>query len=87
MKARTLGRAGAWIAAAWAGFMIGVGGVAAPLLFSLLPRAEAGRVAEEEKVFTVRETGAFAHHFQTIWRVLGEQFKRGKVDELAVEAR
>ena len=36
MKARTLGRAGAWIAAAWAGFMIGVGGVAAPLIFGRL---------------------------------------------------
>ena len=33
-------------------------------------------------VFTVRETEAFAHHFQTIWRVLGEQFKQGKVEEL-----
>ena len=32
-------------------------------------------------VFTVRETEAFAHHFQTIWRVLGEQFKQGKVEE------
>ena len=38
-------------------------------------------------VFTVRETEAFAHHFQTIWRVLGEQFKHGKVDELAVEGQ
>ena len=26
-------------------------------------------------VFTVRETAGFAHHFQTIWRVLGEQFR------------
>ena len=30
-------------------------------------------------VFTVRETPAFAHHFQTIWRVLGEQFKTSDV--------
>jgi len=45
VKAGTLGRAGAWLAAAWAGVMIGVGGIAAPLLFQLLPRADAGRIA------------------------------------------
>ena len=33
-------------------------------------------------VFTVRETPAFAHHFQTIWRVLGEQFKTTGVEDL-----
>ena len=33
-------------------------------------------------VFTVRETPAFAHHFQAIWRVLGEQFKTSGVEEL-----
>jgi NitT/TauT family transport system ATP-binding protein len=38
-------------------------------------------------VFTVRETAAFAHHFQAIWRVLGEQFKTGGVEELAREER
>ena len=45
MKAELLGRAGAWLAAAWAGVMIGIGAVAAPVLFALLPRADAGRVA------------------------------------------
>jgi NitT/TauT family transport system ATP-binding protein len=38
-------------------------------------------------VFTVRESEAFAHHFQTIWRVLGEQFKQGKVDEFLSPAQ
>lgn len=33
-------------------------------------------------VFTVRETPGFAHHFQAIWRVLGEQFKTSGVEEL-----
>jgi len=45
VKASTLGRLGAVLAAAWAGVMAGVGLVAAPVLFSELPRAEAGRVA------------------------------------------
>ena len=40
-----LGRLGAWLAGAWTGLMIGVGAVAAPVLFALLPRAEAGLVA------------------------------------------
>jgi len=26
-------------------------------------------------VFTVRDTAAFSHHFRTIWRVLGEEFR------------
>ncbi len=45
MSAELLGRLGAWLAGAWAGLMIGVGAVAAPLLFALLPRPEAGLVA------------------------------------------
>lgn len=45
MKAVVLGRLGAWLAGAWAGVMIGVGVVAAPVLFSALPRGDAGRVA------------------------------------------
>ena len=45
MKAATLGRLGGWIAGAWTGLMVGVGGVSAPVLFALLPRADAGRVA------------------------------------------
>jgi hypothetical protein len=54
VKARVLGRAGAWVAGAWAGLMIGVGAVAAPVLFSLLPRAEAGRVAA--RLFSLEAT-------------------------------
>ena len=54
MKARALARAGAWIAGAWAGLMIGVGGVAAPLLFSMLLRADAGRVAA--RLFSLEAT-------------------------------
>jgi len=54
VKARTLARAGAWLAAAWAGTMAGIGGIAAPALFQLLPRADAGRVAG--RVFAVEAT-------------------------------
>ena len=54
MKARLVGRAGAWVAGAWAGVMIGVGGLAAPLLFELLPRADAGRVAA--RLFSLEAT-------------------------------
>ncbi|MCE9661564.1 MAG: DUF4149 domain-containing protein [Burkholderiales bacterium] len=49
-----LGRAGAWIAGAWTGLMLGIGGVAAPALFSLLPRADAGRVAA--RLFSLEAT-------------------------------
>ena len=45
MKAGALARAGAWLAGAWAGAMLGIGAIAAPTLFQLLPRAEAGRIA------------------------------------------
>ena len=44
MKAGALGRAGAWLAGVWAGIMLGVGAIAAPTLFQLLPRVDAGRV-------------------------------------------
>jgi len=45
VKAGALARAGAWLAGAWAGVMLGIGGIAAPTLFQLLPRAEAGWIA------------------------------------------
>jgi hypothetical protein len=45
VKAASLGRLGGWLAGVWAGLMAGVGVVAAPVLFTALPRAEAGRVA------------------------------------------
>ncbi|MEO5883754.1 MAG: DUF4149 domain-containing protein [Caldimonas sp.] len=54
MSAAWLGRAGAWLAGAWAGAMIGVGGIAAPVLFQLLPRPEAGRVAG--RLFAIEAT-------------------------------
>jgi NitT/TauT family transport system ATP-binding protein len=38
-------------------------------------------------VFTVRETPGFAHHFQAIWRVLGEQFKASGLEELRLPAK
>jgi NitT/TauT family transport system ATP-binding protein len=38
-------------------------------------------------VFTVRESEAFAHHFQTIWRVLGEQFKHAGVEQWQTPAQ
>lgn len=47
MKARTLGRLGAELAGVWAGLMAGVGLVAAPVLFSALPRVDAGRIAAQ----------------------------------------
>ena len=54
MKARALGRVGAGLAAAWAGAMASIGGMAAPALFQLLPRADAGRVAG--RLFQVEAT-------------------------------
>ena len=45
MKAAPLVHVGAWLAGAWAGVMLGIGGMAAPTLFQLLPKAEAGRIA------------------------------------------
>ena len=45
MKAGALGGAGAWLAGVWAGIMLGVGAIAAPTLFQLLPRVDAGRIA------------------------------------------
>ena len=38
-------------------------------------------------VFTVRETPAFAHHFGTLWKVLGEQFKQTGVEDLGAAER
>jgi hypothetical protein len=45
VKIGAIDRVGAWLAGAWAGVMIGLGVIAAPVLFALLPRADAGRVA------------------------------------------
>jgi hypothetical protein len=44
VKAVLPGRLGAWLAGAWTGLTVGLGAVAAPVLFALLPRADAGRV-------------------------------------------
>ena len=54
VKAATLARVGAGLAGAWAGMMVGIGGIAAPALFQLLPRADAGRVAG--RLFSVEAT-------------------------------
>ena len=54
MKAGPLGRVGAWLAGVWAGVMLGIGGIAAPVLFQLLPRADAGRIAG--RLFAVEAT-------------------------------
>ena len=54
MKAGLPGRVGAWLAGVWAGVMLGIGGIAAPTLFQLLPRAEAGRIAG--RLFQVEAT-------------------------------
>ena len=54
MKARALGRVGAGLAAAWAGAMAAIGAIAAPALFQLLPRVDAGRVAG--RLFQVEAT-------------------------------
>jgi Domain of unknown function (DUF4149) len=45
VKAAALGRVGACLAGAWAGVMLGLGAIAAPSLFQLLPRVDAGRIA------------------------------------------
>jgi hypothetical protein len=54
VRARALGRIGAGLAAAWAGTMAAIGAIAAPTLFQLLPRADAGRVAG--RLFAVEAT-------------------------------
>ncbi|MEP6740619.1 MAG: DUF4149 domain-containing protein [Caldimonas sp.] len=51
MNAAALRRPAAWLAGAWAGIMIGLGFIAAPVLFSALERADAGRVAA--RLFTI----------------------------------
>lgn len=38
-------RLAGWLAGVWAGLMAGIGFIAAPTLFAILPRADAGRVA------------------------------------------
>jgi hypothetical protein len=45
VKAAALGRVGACLAGAWAGVMLALGAIAAPTLFQLLPRVDAGRIA------------------------------------------
>ncbi|HZV91915.1 MAG TPA: DUF4149 domain-containing protein [Caldimonas sp.] len=45
VKTTTLAAFGAAIAAGWAGAMTGIGLVAAPVVFDVLPRVDAGRVA------------------------------------------
>ena len=54
MNAPTLRHIGAGLAAAWAGAMAGIGGLAAPSLFRMLPSAEAGRIAG--RLFSVEAT-------------------------------
>ncbi|MGZ5238406.1 MAG: DUF4149 domain-containing protein, partial [Caldimonas sp.] len=53
MKAKALGRIGAVVGAGWAGIMVGVG-IAASTAFSLLPRADAGRLAT--RLFSIEAT-------------------------------
>lgn len=45
MSGAALRRLAAWLAGVWAGVMAGVGLVAAPALFAVLPRSDAGQVA------------------------------------------
>ncbi len=54
MKEAPTRRIGAWLAGAWFGEMAGVGFVAAPALFSVLAKADAGRVAS--RLFSVDAT-------------------------------
>ena len=49
-----LRRAAAWLAGVWAGLVVGVGFVAAPVVFATLPRGDAGRVAA--RLFAVDAT-------------------------------
>ncbi|MGZ5235899.1 MAG: DUF4149 domain-containing protein [Caldimonas sp.] len=52
-KAKALGGIGAVVGAGWAGIMVGVG-IAASTAFSLLPRADAGRLAT--RLFSIEAT-------------------------------
>ena len=45
MKAERVRRIGAWLSGAWLGEIAAIGFIAAPALFSLLAKADAGRVA------------------------------------------
>jgi Domain of unknown function (DUF4149) len=54
VKKQTLARLGAWLAGVWAGMMAGIGFVAAPALFTVLTRADAGRLAA--RLFSVDAT-------------------------------
>jgi uncharacterized protein DUF4149 len=54
VKPATLARLGGWLAGVWAGLMAGIGLVAAPALFAVLPRADAGRLAN--RLFSVDAT-------------------------------
>ncbi len=45
MSALRLGRFAGWLAGLWAGAIAATGFIAAPTLFAVLPRADAGRVA------------------------------------------
>jgi len=54
VKQQTLARLGAWLAGVWAGMMAGVGVIAAPALFAVLGRADAGRLAA--RLFSVDAT-------------------------------
>lgn len=47
MSSEALRRLAAWLAGLWAGSMAGIGLIAAPALFAVLPRADAGRVASQ----------------------------------------
>ncbi len=58
MQASTLARLGRVLAAAWLGGMLAIGGLAAPALFSLLARADAGNVAA--RLFTMEANSGLA---------------------------
>ena len=45
MSATLAERFAGWLAGLWTGVMVGIGFVAAPTLFAILPRVDAGRVA------------------------------------------
>ena len=76
MKAELVARGGAWLAAAWVGVMAGVGAIAAPVLFSVLPRAEAGLVAG--RLFSVEATVGIA--LGALLALIGLQLGRDRAE-------
>jgi hypothetical protein len=76
VKSTRLAAAGAGIAAAWAGAMAAIGLVAAPIVFEVLPRADAGRVAG--RLFGAEATIGIC--LGAVLMVIGQQLARERAE-------